>query len=89
MARTWNFSPGPGAIPCSVLERARDELLELPGAGASMLEISHRSPAFEAVIEEAEANLRGLLAVPENHRVLFLHGGASLQLAMASMNLLR
>ena len=68
---------------------ARDELLELPGAGASIPEISHRSPAFEAVIEEAEANLRGLLAVPENHRVLFLHGGASPQFSMAPMNLLR
>src|SRR3990170_5062605 len=68
---------------------ARDELLELPGAGASIPEISHRSPAFEAVIEEAEANLRGLLAVPDTHRVLFLQGGASLQFSMAPMNLLR
>ena len=89
MTRTWNFSAGPGAIPLPVLEQARDELLELPGAGASILEISHRSPAFEAVIDEAEANLRDLLDVPPTHRVLFLQGGASLQFSMAPMNLLR
>jgi phosphoserine aminotransferase len=89
MARVWNFAAGPGALPLPVLEHARDELLELPGVGASILEISHRSPAFEAVIGEAEANLRRLLAVPPTHRVLFLQGGASLQFAMVPTNLLR
>ena len=89
MTRVWNFAAGPGALPLPVLEHARDELLELPGAGASILEISHRSPAFEAVIAEAEANLRTLLAVPTTHRVLFLQGGASLQFSMVPMNLLR
>jgi len=87
--RLWNFSPGPAALPLPVLERAREELLALPGAGASVLEISHRSAAFEAVIDEAEANLRELLGVPDTHRVLFLQGGASLQFSMVPMNLLR
>ncbi len=86
--RRWNFSPGPATLPLPVLERAREELLVLPGAGASVLEISHRGSAFAAVIEEAEANLRALLDVPDTHRVLFLQGGASLQFAMVPMNLL-
>mgnify|MGYP005840154981 CR=1 FL=1 len=88
MARAWNFSAGPAALPLPVLERAREELLELPGAGASVLEISHRGRAFEAIVGEAEANLRELLAVPSTHHVLFLQGGASMQFAMAPMNLL-
>lgn len=88
VARAWNFSAGPATLPLPVLEHARRELLELPGAGASVLEISHRSRAFEAIVEEAEANLRELLGVPSTHRVLFLQGGASLQFAMAPMNLL-
>ena len=86
--RAWNFSPGPGALPLPVLEQVRDEIVELPGAGASILEISHRSNAFERVIEEAEANLRTLLSIPDSHRVLFLQGGASLQFAMVPMNLM-
>jgi phosphoserine aminotransferase len=87
--RRWNFSPGPAALPLPVLERMREDLPALPGVGASVLEISHRSPAFAAVIEEAEGNLRELLHVPDTHRVLFLQGGASLQFAMVPMNLLR
>ena len=86
--RVWNFSPGPGALPLPVLERVRDDLLEYPGAGASILEISHRSPAFERVIEEGEANLPDLLGIPSTYRVLFLQGGASLQFSMVPMNLL-
>ena len=86
--RAWNFSPGPGALPLPVLEQVRDEIVDLPGVGASILEISHRSNAFERVIEEAEANLRDLLSIPDTHRVLFLQGGASLQFAMVPMNLL-
>jgi phosphoserine aminotransferase len=85
--RVWNFSPGPGALPLPVLEHIRDELLEFPGAGASILELTHRSPAFERVIEEAEANLRDLLRIPSSYRVLFLQGGASLQFSMVPMNL--
>lgn len=87
--RVWNFSAGPGTLPLGVLERARDELLGLPGVGASILEISHRSPAFEAVISEAAVNLRELLQIGDDHHVLFLQGGASLQFAMIPMNLLR
>jgi len=87
--RVWNFAPGPAMLPLPVLERVRDELLVLPGAGASILEISHRSSAFEAIARDAEENLRRLLAVPETHRVLFLQGGASLQFAMVPMNLLQ
>jgi phosphoserine aminotransferase len=86
--RAWNFSPGPGALPLPVLEQIRDEIVELPGAGASVIEISHRSAAFGRVIEEAEANLRSLLSIPDSHRVLFLQGGASLQFAMVPMNLM-
>jgi phosphoserine aminotransferase len=86
--RVWNFSPGPGALPLPVLEQVRDELVELPGAGASVLEISHRSDAFERIIGEAASNLRELLSIPDSHRVLFLQGGASLQFAMVPMNLL-
>jgi phosphoserine aminotransferase len=87
-ARLWNFSAGPATLPLSVIERARDELVSLPGAGASVLEISHRSTAFEEIVGEAEANLRELLGVPERYRVLFLQGGASLQFSMVPMNLL-
>lgn len=86
--RVWNFSAGPGTLPVPVLERARDELLAHPDAGASVLELSHRSPAFEALIDEAERNLRELLEVPEAHRIVFLQGGASLQFSMVPMNLL-
>jgi phosphoserine aminotransferase len=87
--RVWNFSAGPAMLPRSVVEEAREHLLALPGAGASILEISHRSRGFGAVIEEAEANLRELLAIPSTHHVLFLQGGASLQFSMVPMNLLR
>lgn len=87
--RVWNFSAGPGALPVPVLEHVRDELLAHSDTGASVLELSHRSGAFEAVIDEAERNLRELLDVPDTHRVLFLQGGASLQFSMVPMNLLR
>lgn len=87
--RVWNFSPGPATLPIGVLERARDELLSLPGAGASILEISHRSKTLERVIDDAQANLRDLLEIPSSHLVLFLQGGASLQFTMVPMNLLR
>lgn len=87
--RVWNFSAGPATLPIGVLERARDELLLLPGAGASILEISHRSKTLERVIDDAQANLRDLLEIPNSHLVLFLQGGASLQFTMVPMNLLR
>jgi phosphoserine aminotransferase len=87
--RVVNFSPGPGVLPVSVLERVQAELLCLPGVGASALEVSHRSPWFEGVIDEAEANIRHLLGLGATHRVLFCQGGATMQFAMVPMNLLR
>jgi len=87
--RVYNFSPGPAALPEPVLKQAQAELLALPGAGASVLEISHRSPEFSAIIQAAEANLRQLLGIPEHYRVLFLQGGSRLQFSMVPMNLLR
>jgi phosphoserine aminotransferase len=87
--RVFNFSPGPAVLPLEVLERARDELLALPGVGISILEISHRSPAFDRILEETLADLKSLLGVGADHEVVFLQGGASLQFAMVPMNLLR
>jgi phosphoserine aminotransferase len=88
MERVWNFSAGPATLPESVLERAREELLCFEDSGMSVLEMSHRSRWFAAIIEEAEQNLRGLLSLPEDFKVLFLQGGASLQFTMIPMNLL-
>lgn len=86
--RFYNFSAGPAAIPVSVLRKAQEDLLCLPGAGASVLEISHRSPWFTEILEETESNLRTLLQIPDGYRVLFLQGGAQLQFSMVPMNLL-
>ena len=87
--RVYNFSPGPAVLPLPALEEAQRDLLALPGVGISILEISHRSKYFDQVIEQAEANLRTLLGIPENYRVLFLQGGALLQFGMIPMNFLR
>ncbi len=86
--RIYNFSAGPAVLPEAVLKQAQGELFALPGVGMSVLEISHRSTTFERIINEAEADLRKLLAIPESYKVLFLQGGASLQFAMVPMNLL-
>ncbi len=86
--RVYNFSAGPAVLPLPVLEQAQRELVTLPGAGSSILEISHRSKTFTAIIEAAEANLRTLLGIPDNYRVLFVQGGAQLQFVMTAMNLL-
>src|SRR5215217_7755621 len=86
--RIHNFSAGPAVLPVEVLEQARADLLSLPGVGMSILEISHRSAAFDEVIEGCEADLRALGNIPANYRVLFLQGGASLQFSMVPMNLL-
>jgi phosphoserine aminotransferase len=85
--RIHNFSAGPAALPLPVLERVGAELLGYPGAGMSVMEMSHRSPAFEAIIQGAEADLRALLGLSDAFAVLFLQGGASLQFAMLPMNL--
>ncbi len=86
--RVFNFNPGPAGLPLEVLEQAQAEMLDFKGTGMSVMEISHRSREFEAVIQTAEADLRELLGIPSNYRVLFLQGGASLQFAMLPMNLL-
>jgi len=87
--RVYNFSPGPAVLPLEVLEQARDEMLSLPGVGMSVLEISHRSPAFDRILEETLAGLRTLLNVGGDHEILLMQGGASLQFSMVPMNLLR
>jgi phosphoserine aminotransferase len=86
--RIFNFSAGPATLPVSVLEQAQSEMLNYKGAGMSVMEMSHRSKAFESIIQQAETDLRSLLNIPENYKVLFLQGGASLQFAMVPMNLL-
>jgi phosphoserine aminotransferase len=86
--RIFNFSAGPAVLPVEVLQEAQRNLLELPGVGMSILEISHRSPAFDEVIEGCEADLRSLAGIPEGYHVLFLQGGASLQFSMVPMNLM-
>ena len=86
--RVFNFNPGPGALPLEVLEQAQAELLDFKGTGMSVMEISHRSKEFEAVIDGAQADLRALLNIPANYKILFLQGGASMQFTMLPMNLL-
>ena len=87
--RVHNFSAGPGALPLSVLIQAKQELVELPNVGMSVLEISHRSSMFDDIIQTAQNNLRTLLQIPNNYHILFLSGGASLQFSMIPMNFLR
>lgn len=83
----YNFSAGPAILPKTVLEEAKDELLNYKGSGMSVLELSHRSHLFESIIQKAEELLRELMAIPDNYKVLFLQGGASLQFTMVPMNL--
>ena len=87
MARIFNFSPGPAVLPVEVLEQVREELLDWRGTGMSVMEMSHRGKAFVAIAEQAEADVRELLAVPKNYKVLFLQGGATAQFAGVPMNL--
>jgi len=86
--RVINFSAGPAVLPVSVLEQIQTDLVALPGVGMSILEISHRSKAFEAILAKADADIRALAGIPSNYKVLFLQGGASLQFSMVPMNLL-
>jgi len=86
--RIFNFSAGPAVLPVPVLERAREEMLSLPGVGMSVMEISHRSKPFQAILDGAASGLRELMGIPEGYRVLFLQGGASLQFSMVPMNFL-
>lgn len=87
--RVFNFSPGPATLPLPVLQEVQQNLLALPGVGASILEISHRSKTFEQIIAQAEENIRRLLNLPEEYHVLFLQGGASLQFSQVPMSFLR
>jgi phosphoserine aminotransferase len=88
MSRIFNFSAGPAMLPAEVLARAGDEMLDWHGTGMSIMEMSHRGKEFISVAEEAEADLRQLLAIPASYKVLFLQGGATLQFAQVPMNLL-
>src|SRR6202795_1815647 len=85
--RAYNFNAGPGALPLSVLERIREELLDWRGSGMSGMEMSHRSPEFESIIAAAEQRLRALLSISSDYAVIFLQGGGSMQFTMAPMNL--
>ncbi len=89
MSRVYNFSAGPAVLPEEVLKEAADEMLDYKGTGMSVMEMSHRSKAFETIINEAEADLRKLMNIPDNYKVLFLQGGASQQFAMIPMNLMK
>lgn len=88
MARVYNFSAGPSMLPQAVLERARDELLDYHGSGQSVMEMSHRSSVYDAIIRDTEARLRRVLEIPENYKVGFFQGGASTQFAMVPLNLM-
>ena len=89
MSRVYNFSAGPAVLPEEVLKEAADEMLDYRGTGMSVMEMSHRSKAYETIINEAEADLRDLMGIPDNYKVLFLQGGASQQFAMIPMNLMK
>ena len=89
MSRVYNFSAGPAVLPESVLREAADEMLDYRGTGMSVMEMSHRSKAYQAIIDQAEADLRKLMGIPENYKVLFMQGGASQQFAMVPMNLMK
>ena len=89
MARVYNFSAGPAVLPEEVLREAAQEMLDYKGSGMSVMEMSHRSKTYDTIIKEAEADLRELMNIPDNYKVLFLQGGASLQFAMIPMNLMK
>ena len=88
MSRIWNFSAGPAALPEEVLRQAQEEMLDWHGAGCGVMEMSHRGKDFMSIIDQAEADLRELMGIPEQYRVLFLQGGATQQFAQIPMNLL-
>lgn len=89
MSRVYNFSAGPAVLPEEVLKEAAAEMLDYNGTGMSVMEMSHRSKAFETIINEAEADIRELMNIPDNYKVLFLQGGAHLQFSMVPMNLMK
>ena len=89
MSRVYNFSAGPAVLPEEVLQEAADEMLDYRGCGMSVMEMSHRSSMFQEIIDEAEADLRDLLHIPDNYKVLFLQGGGALQFSAVPMNLMK
>lgn len=89
MSRVYNFSAGPAVLPEEVLREAADEMLDYKGTGMSVMEMSHRSKVFDDLIQETEADLRDIMQIPDNYKVLFLQGGASLQFSMIPMNLMK
>ena len=89
MSRVYNFSAGPAVLPEEVLREAAAEMMDYQGTGMSVMEMSHRSKPYQKIIDEAEEDLRALMGIPENYKVLFLQGGASQQFAMVPMNLMR
>lgn len=89
MSRVYNFSAGPAVLPEEVLREAQEEMLDYRGCGMSVMEMSHRSSVFQQIIDEAESDLRQLMNIPKEYKVLFLQGGASLQFAMIPMNLMK
>ena len=89
MSRVYNFSAGPAVLPEEVLKEAQAEMLDYRGSGMSVMEMSHRSKTYDDIIKEAEKDLRSLMGIPDNYKVLFLQGGASQQFAMIPMNLMK
>lgn len=89
MSRVYNFAAGPAVLPEEVLKEAAAEMLDYKGTGMSVMEMSHRSKAFEEIIQEAEQDLRDLMNIPDNYKVLFIQGGGSTQFAMVPMNLMK
>ncbi len=89
MSRVYNFSAGPAVLPEEVLREAAEEMMDYKGSGMSVMEMSHRSKVYDGIIKEAEADLRELMDIPDNYKVLFLQGGASQQFAMIPMNLMK
>ena len=89
MSRVYNFSAGPAVLPEEVLQEAADEMLDYKGCGMSVMEMSHRSKVFDDIIKDAEKDLRELMNIPDNYKVMFLQGGASQQFAAVPMNLMK
>ena len=89
MSRVYNFSAGPAVLPEEVLKEAAEEMMDYKGCGMSVMEMSHRSKVFDTIIKEAEADIRDLMNIPDNYKVLFLQGGASQQFAAIPMNLMK
>ena len=87
--RIYNFSAGPATMPVEVLEEVAAEMLNYKGSGMCVMEMSHRSKVYQTIIDEAEADLRELMGIPSNYKVLFVQGGATLQFAMIPMNLMK